>query len=487
MINMKKKILILASIIFVMQSCVTQEITKDHNEILKPKNVILFISDGCGFNHVDAASYFQFGKTGEQIYEKFPVKLAMSTHHAGGIEYNSDSAWADFSWVLKKPTDSAGSGTSLATGHKSYKGTLSVDTLGKPLETIVDKFESEGKSTGVISTVPFSNATPAVFVAHNVNRQNYQEIAEEMIMNSKADVLMGGGHPFYNPDGSMVSELAERFVGHKEIWDMNNGGKPISSEDGNLIAESEYRYVGGKEVWDLLSAGEAGNDADGDGDVDKWTLIQDRESFQKYMDGKTPKRLVGVYKSGQATQIERDTTNEKWTPFSVPFIETIPTLKEMTLSAINVLDENKNGFFLMAEGGAVDWAAHEHLLNRTIEEQIDFNFAVEAACEWVEKNSNWEETLIIVTADHETAYLVGPGSNSPDAKTLEEKWKPLFNNGINKMPDVEWFSGEHTNSLVPFYAKGAGSSLFLKSAGKIDKVFGKYLDNTDIGKIIKSF
>ncbi|MCP5061905.1 MAG: alkaline phosphatase [Ignavibacteriae bacterium] len=484
---MKRNLLIIASIVFVLQSCTTKDISRSNKELAKPKNVILFISDGCGFNHVDATSYYQFGKTGEQIYEKFPVKLAMSTHYAGGVEYNTDSAWADFNWVLKKPTDSAGSGSAMATGHKTYKRSISVDTLKKPLETIVDKFESEGKSTGVVSTVPFSNATPAVFVAHNENRQNYKDIAEEMIMHSKTDVLMGGGHPFYNPDGSMVSELAERFVGQKEIWDMNNGGKPISSEDGNLISESEYRYIGGKQVWDLLSAGKAGNDADGYGEIDLWTFIQDRESFQKYMKGETPKRLIGVYKSGQATQIERDTTSEKWTPFSVPFIKTIPTLKEMTLSAINVLDENKDGFFLMAEGGAVDWAAHEHLLNRTIEEQIDFNLAVEAACEWVEKNSSWDETLIIVTADHETAYLVGPGANSPDAKTIEEKWKPLVNNGINKMPDVEWFCGEHTNSLVPFYAKGAGSFLFLKSTNKNDHVYGKYLDNTDIGKIIKSF
>jgi alkaline phosphatase len=484
---MKNNILLIASIIFIVQSCSTIDNTQVNTINNTPKNVILFISDGCGFNHVDAASYYQFGKTGEQIYEKFPVTIAMSTHYAGGSVYNSDSAWADFNWVKKKPTDSAASGTAIATGHKSYKGALSVDTLKNKLTTIVDKFESVGKSTGVISTVPFSNATPAVFVAHNVNRQNYKEIAEEMIIESKVDVLMGGGHPFYNPDGTLVNELAERFIGEKEIWDMNNGGKPISSEDGKLIEESEYRYVGGKEVWDLLSKGKAGNDANGDGNVDFWTLIQDRESFQNYMEGETPKRLVGIYKSGQATQVERDSTKEKWTPFSVPFIETIPTLQEMTIAAINVLDENQNGFFLMAEGGAVDWAAHEHVLNRTIEEQIDFNLAIEAACGWVEENSSWDETLIIVTADHETAYLVGPGSNSKEAKSISEKWKPLKNNGIGKMPGVEWKTGSHTNSLVPFYAKGKGSELFLKMIKGKDPVYGDYIDNTDIGNIIKSF
>ena len=480
-------IVVLCLVLFFVQSCTTSDTTNYVDKSQSPKNVILFISDGCGFNHIDAASYYQYGKTGEQIYEKFPITLAMSTYYSGGSIYNPDSAWAKFNWVKKKPTDSAGSGTSMATGQKSYKGALSVDTLKNKLTTIVDKFESEGKSTGVISTVPFSNATPAVFVAHNVNRQNYREIAEEMILESKADVIMGGGHPFYNPNGTLVNELAERYIGEKEMWDMNNGGRPISSEDGKLLEESEYRYVGGKKVWDLLSSGKAGNDANGDGTIDYWNLIQDRESFQDYMDGETPSRLLGVFKSGQASQVERDTTNEEWTPFSVPFMETIPTLEEMTMASINVLDENENGFFLMAEGGAVDWAAHEHVLNRTIEEQIDFNRAVEATCAWVEQNSSWDETLIIVTADHETGYLVGPGSNIEKGNTISSKWKPLKANGKGKMPSVEWFSGGHTNSLVPFYAKGAGSSLFLKNVKGKDPVHGKYIDNTDIGKIILSF
>ncbi len=485
---MKRKFyLITVLLLFIIQSCSTSEKISKNIDYKNPKNVILFISDGCGFNHVDAASYFQYGKTGEQIYEKFPVKLAMSTHYLNGSEYNPDSAWTNFNWVCKKPTDSAGSGSSMATGEKTYKGVLSVDTLNNPLETIVDRFESEGKSTGVISTVPFSNATPAAFVAHNNNRQNYQEIAEEMILKSKVDVIMGGGHPFYNPSGKLVNEFSERFIGSKEIWDMNNGGKPISNEDGKLLPESKYRYVGGKNTWDMLSNGNAGGDSDGDQIADPWTLIQDRESFQEYMKGETPKRLIGIFKSGQASQVERDTANEKWTPFSVPFMESVPTLAEMTLAAINVLDENKKGFFLMSEGGAVDWVAHSNILSRTIEEQIDFNLAVEAACSWVEENSSWEETLIIVTADHETGYLLGPNSNLDNTSNNFEKWKPIIGNGKDNMPKVGWFSNHHTNSLVPFYAKGNGSELFLEKIKGKDPVYGEYIDNTAIGNIIKSF
>jgi alkaline phosphatase len=168
-------------------------------------------------------------------------------------------------------------------------------------------------------------------------------------------------------------------------------------------------------------------------------------------------------------------------------MQSIPTLEEMTLAAINVLDENKNGFFLMSEGGAVDWVAHSNILSRTIEEQIDFNLAVEAACSWVEQNSSWDETLIIVTADHETGYLLGPNSNLDNTSNNFEKWKPIIGNGKGNMPKVEWFSNNHTNSLVPFYAKGNGSQLFLDNIIGKDPVYGEYIDNTAIGNIIKSF
>ncbi len=167
-------------------------------------------------------------------------------------------------------------------------------------------------------------------------------------------------------------------------------------------------------------------------------------------------------------------------PFSAPLNDKIPTLTEMTLAAINVLDNNPNGFVMMSEGGAIDWVAHGNILHKTIEEQIDFNNAIEAACNWVEKNSSWDETLIIVTADHETGYLLGPGSNKEDLGKIQ----PIINNGKGELPSVEWFSKHHTNSLVPFYAKGAGSKKFLSAVKGKDAVSGDYIDNTDVGAVV---
>jgi alkaline phosphatase len=149
-----------------------------------------------------------------------------------------------------------------------------------------------------------------------------------------------------------------------------------------------------------------------------------------------------------------------------------------------VLDADGDGFFLMVEGGAVDWASHANQAGRTIEEQVDFNKAVDAVLRWVRDNSDWGDTLVIVTGDHETGYLWGPGTGA-DALGYGV-WKPLVNNGAEVQPGMQFNSGDHTNSLIPFFAKGDGANELRKAATASDPVRGAYLDNTDIAKVILS-
>ena len=148
----------------------------------------------------------------------------------------------------------------------------------------------------------------------------------------------------------------------------------------------------------------------------------------------------------------------------------------MTKAALNVLDNDKDGFFLMVEGGAVDWAAHGNQSGRVIEEQVDFNRSAEAVVKWVRKNSNWGETLVIVTGDHETGYLTGPDSD-PD-------WNPLVNNGEGVLPGMEWRSGSHTNQLIPFFAKGCGAERYKQNADEFDPEKGPYIDNIEIAEVL---
>jgi len=154
----------------------------------------------------------------------------------------------------------------------------------------------------------------------------------------------------------------------------------------------------------------------------------------------------------------------------------VPDLADLSLGALNVLSQKSDeGMFAMIEGGAIDWAGHANSLTTNVEETVDFTRAVDAVTGWVEQNSSWDETLLIVTADHETGYITGDGSN-PD-------WTVMIGEQ-GELPLGVFNSGNHTNQLVPVYAIGAGSDAITARATGTDPVRGAYLDNTDLGNIV---
>jgi alkaline phosphatase len=413
------------------------------------KNVIVLVADGWGFNHVLAADYYQHGEAGTQRYEKEFTAYGMDTHSLKVPAYDPEKAWSSFGWVAEAATDSAAAATTMSTGVKTLNGAIGVDENNEPLEHAVDRAESLGKATGVVSSVLLSHATPAGFSAHDRSRGNYEVISTEMIERSALEVIMGCGHPDFDTNGEPLPEGAEK----------------------------SYRYVGGENTWKRVVAGEAGADCDGDAAVDSWNLIQTRDAFQELATGDTPKRVIGVAPVQTSLQVERhmDQLSADDAPGKIPYLETSPTLAEMALGAINVLDNDPDGFYLMIEGGAVDWASHENYAPRMIEEMISYNETIEAVADWVEKNSSWDETLVIVTGDHECGYLCGPGS--------DPEWKPIVNNGKGNMPGVEWHKGSHTNSLIPMFVKGAGAELFETHVVGTDPKYGKYVDNTAVAKV----
>lgn len=417
-----------------------------------PKHVIVMIADGCGFNHVAATSLFEHGKTGTQPYEAFPVKLAMSTY-GEGHEYVPALAWQYFNYVSNAvgSVDSAAAATAMSTGVKTYDAAIGVDLDHRPLRHAIEVAEAQGMATGVVTSVEISHATPAAFVAHHRNRDSYDAIARQMIYDSRLEVIMGCGHPLFDVDGEPIAR------------------------------PRQFRYVGGTKAWEDLRDGRAtGADADGDGTSDEWSVVFTRDEFRSLTSGSTPGRVLGIAK--KATTLQQDRRRDpNAAPFVVPYNGDVPTLAEMAQAALNVLDEDPEGFFLMIEGGAVDWAGHDNQTGRMIEEMTEFNKAVQAVLEWVGKHSNWRQTLLVVTADHDTGYLTGPGSGPSEQ---EPKWTGPVGRGPGQVPDVEWHSGDHTNSLVPFYAQGRDAHLFDRAASKRDPVRDRYLDNTDLGKIL---
>jgi alkaline phosphatase len=428
----------------------------------KVKNVIIMISDGCGYNEWNAASYYQYGAIGKQVYDAFPAKFACSTYSADGWGYDITQGTL-ISYLKQKPTDSASAVTAIATGNKNHDGTINVglDKVTK-FKIITDYAKEQGKSIGDITSVEWSHATPAGFGAHNANRNNYAQIAQEMLLDSKLDVIMGAGNPDFDDNGKAITATDYKFVGGELTWKDVLAGKTVVTVDSSGSRNTV-------------------EDSDGDGVADAWTVIQTKADFESLVTGNTPKRLLGVPQVHTTLQEARTysaKTDSTKAPYEMAFNSTVPSLETMTRVALNVLDNNPKGFFLHVEGGAIDWAGHADQMGRNIEEQIEFNHAVEAVVDWVSKNSNWDETLLIITADHETGCLTGP--DATDTIT------PVVNSGDGKLPGWKWNSGDHTNQLVPIFSKGFGSDLFASFAVNADPVRGNYIDNTDIFKVMKT-
>lgn len=431
-----------------------------------PKNVILLISDGGGFNQFDSTNFYRQGTgayqvttdadgnvvpdpantTGAEVYMQDDwTQLAMSHYSQttidGGFTYVDTNAWGDFDWVNNKPTDSAAAGTAMSTGFKTTNGILGYTPDGQKLTTAGEVAQDSGRKLGLVTSVPFNHATPASFIAHNQDRNDYTGLASEMLY-SGADVIMGAGHPKWTDD-------------HTE-----------RTADYTWIDAGDYSsLIGGKTPF---------------------TYVQDKADFESlaqctataedpgYAEEDT---VFGLAEVAETLQERRAGGTDADVELGVTPMNDVPSLETMTQGALNVLSQDSKGFFLMVEGGAVDWAGHSNFTNHLIEEQTDFNRSVDAVNQWVEENSSWDETLVIVTADHETGYLAGVDAN-PD-------WTPMAGEA-GKLPEVTWHSGNHTNALVPLFAKGAGADQLVAAADETDSVRGAYLDNTELGSVMQT-
>ncbi|MDO4244246.1 MAG: alkaline phosphatase [Actinomyces sp.] len=434
-----------------------------------PRNIIVLISDGAGFNQFDATNFYRTGRgayqvvtsadgtvsldpnntTGVEDYMQPDWSQVAMSHHSqttidAGYTYRDTNAWGEFDWVTHKPTDSAAAGTAMSTGAKTSNGILGYASDGTTrLTTAGEVAMASGRKLGLVTSVPFNHATPAAFIAHNTDRNDYQGLATEMLY-SGADVLMGAGHPRYTDDHT------ERTADYTWI-DPGDYSSLIGGKTPMSFIEQRSQFEA------LANAGSAA------------TQEQCRATI-----GSRP--IAGIAQVAETLQERRAGGTEADVEIGVTPLNDVPTLETMTRGALNRLSTDSNGMFLMVEGGAVDWAGHSNFTNHLIEEQTDFNNAVQAVVDWVETRSSWQETLVIVTADHETGYLAGVGANP--------QWTPMAGQA-DRVPEVTWHSGNHTNALVPFFVRGNGSELFLDAADEQDSVRGAYLDNTEMGTIIQ--
>lgn len=245
-------------------------------------------------------------------------------------------------------TDSAAGSSAWGGGVRVNNGSLNVNPDGSFNKPILQKFKDAGKSVGCVTSVPITHATPAGFCVNVPNRGDQAIIAEEYLK-LEFDVMLGAGLEFFNAeDRKDKVDLLQKF-----------------SQKG-------------------------------------YSVVKNRKELQNIPSSET-KPLLGVFhKDGLPYVVDVQSSTE--------LQSRIPTLAEMTKVAINRLKQNKEGFVMQIEGGAVDWAAHSNDAPALIYEQIAFDEAIAEAIDFAEKDG---ETLVIITTDHGNA---NPGLFSSDKK-----------------------------------------------------------------------
>ena len=344
--------------------CIIASCSFTYNPETPPEqgNIILLIGDGMGFAHVKAASLFATGTEEGLSFQDLPVQAEVKTAAFGG-----------------GVTDSAAAATAIATGRKVLNKVIS-KTLCGDLETLLEYYKRFGKRVGLVSTAYITHATPAAFGAHNSDRGNYKDIADDYLIRSRPNVLFGGG---------------------------GNGISPENAESaGYIVVETA---------------------------ADLAEIDPDTADFV----------------SGQFGVAHLPYSFDR-----IDEVSDLPTLRQMTEKALEILENDPDGFFLMVEAGRIDHASHGNDLIRMVYETIELSDTIRMILEWAEGR---DDTLILLTADHETGGLAVADTTAAGADPL-----------------VTWSGTGHTGVNVPLYAWGKNADLF--NVG--------ILDNTDIHRVI---
>ncbi|MBO4453455.1 MAG: alkaline phosphatase [Paludibacteraceae bacterium] len=239
-------------------------------------------------------------------------------------------------------TDSSAAGTCLATGSKANNGTLGLDKDGNQLTTIAEQLKAEGWGVGIMTTVAIDHATPAAFYAHVPKRNQYYKIGFQLA-DSKFDFFGGAG--FHHPQGKKDNEDINLYRHAEEL--------------GYTIA---HGYQEGKKLM---------------ANSEKLILVQEGD--------------------------DQGAEHGDNLPYAIDRKEEDLTLEQIVSIAIPFLEQRHKQFFMMVEGGMVDYACHGDDAATAFGEVWDMNDALQVAYEFYLAHP--DETLIVVTADHETGGL----------------------------------------------------------------------------------
>lgn len=262
--------------------------------------------------------------------------------------------------ATNRVTDSAAAGTALATGHKTQNGAIGVlKDLQTPVNSVAVWAKNSGKRVGVATSVSVDHATPAAFYAHVAGRGSYYNIGKDLY---KAGFDFYAGSDFLQPTN-------KDNANDENLYDM-------AGKNGYVIARGYKDYLKKSKK------------------ADKMILFQ----------------------SEVASKQDRSAI-----PYAIDRTKSDLTLQDITRSAVNFLTKDASkGFFLMVEGGKIDWACHSNDAATVFQEVIDFDNAIKVAYEFYAQHH--DETLIVITADHETGGIVlGTGPYELNLQVLKNQ------------------------------------------------------------------
>jgi alkaline phosphatase len=325
------------------------------------KNVILMIGDGMGLVQIDAANKVNGGLS------------LLNMKYIGLFDNRSRDAFT---------TDSAGAGSSLATGESNSNRHISISDDGVPYPSLTDFFSERGYACGVVTLGNVVDATPAAFYGHNVERDDADALTKDLL-DGKVDLLAGSG----------INQFTHRDDGFDIISALEGAG---------------YDFI--RDVGDING---------------------------------TDKKVICI---DEAMEAAADTTN-------------IGLLAETTKAAVDKLSSDSKGFFLMVEGAKIDYAGHSNCLPGSIVETLSFDMAVQEALKFADSNG---ETLVIVTADHETGGLTLVDGDLETGHLT-----------------ARYTTNDHTPVMIPVFAYGPYADRFIGKyqiydlPNKIKEIFKK--------------
>ena len=437
----------------------------------RAKNVIFFLGDGMGINTLTAARIFAAGEDGELAIDKLPESAFVKTFSNDAQVTDSAASMAAYMTGVKQNNNvvSMSFGTRAIAPGKDANGNALVSRCenGTAAVTLLELAKRRGMAVGVVTNTSVTDATPASTYAHACHRKLETDIAASLVPGGAGynaalgarglDVLFGGGAQYFTP--------------------FARGGKRADNRD--LLAELQARGL---------------------------RVVNDTAQFNALQPGQP---AVGLF---APNHMDFDATRD-------PARQ--PALPAMATKAIELLAPNKNGFFLMVEGGLIDHALHATLGKRALQETVTYNAALQAAIDRMQAlDPGLKNTLIVATADHDhtlilNGYAARTGKTTPtnpgviglvrnaDGKpALDGKGQPYtiigFGTGEQRhagdrtahLSDEVVTRDDYHQEAVVRTRTGAethgGSDVYLGATGANAELFRGTIDNTRVFNLIKT-